>query len=246
MKKNRSKQNVVMAMLSFMFTCQLVGAKLSKFDLLYDSPTEQHIRPRTFFLTASQERKVVNEILCEGNDCPEFRVVNDHSNFIQERVYRKAKLLTVPLQKSCDFTGTLRAANESLEEYRKGGNERNRKFYSVTPLLTQINHSLPIKSHDPWCKMGFTVKMYVPPYLGIPPTPINKSLSFENLPDSFHVYVHTFTGDLKSRMLMELEVFRSSLDNLMFCYNQERFYLATYKKAINDLEDRNEIWLEHC
>ncbi|XP_076373817.1 uncharacterized protein LOC143258560 isoform X2 [Tachypleus tridentatus] len=174
MNKNRSEKAVVMTTLSFMLTCQLVGAKLSKFDLLYDSPTEQHLRPRTFFLTASQERKVVSDVLCEGKDCPEFHVINDYNNFIQERIYRKTKLLTVPLQKSCDFIGTIRTANESLEEYRKGWNERNRKFYSVAPLLIQINHSPLIKSHDPWCKMAFAVKMYVPQYLGIPPTPINR------------------------------------------------------------------------
>ncbi|XP_013787795.1 uncharacterized protein LOC106471717 [Limulus polyphemus] len=245
MKNNRTDLHIALTVLSLILIFDHVSAALSQYNLLYESPREQPMHPRTFFLTASQERKVVNEVLCEGKDCPEFRVVNDFSNFIQERLYSDANFLSTPSQNSCDVIGTLNAANESLEKYRKGENERGRKFYPVAPLLAQIYHVSSIKTRYPWCKMSIMVNMYIPPYLGIPPAPTNNSLSFKRLPKAFHVYVYTFTGGIEYRMLMELESFRSTLDALMLCYNQERFYLATYK-GINEVEDRHEIWLEHC
>lgn len=245
MKTNGTNLQVAMTVLFLILIFGHVIGVPSQYKLLYESPREQPIHPRTFFLTASQERKVVNEVLCEEKDCPEFRVVNDFSNFIQERVYSGANFLSTPSENSCDVIGTLKAANETLEKYRKGENERGRIFYPVSPLLVEIYHDYLIKARHPWCKMSIMVNIYLPSYIGIPPAPNNNSLSFKRLPEAFHVYVYTFTGDIEYRMLMELESFRSNLDALVLCYNKERFYLATYK-GINEVEDRHEIWLEHC
>ncbi|XP_013778847.1 uncharacterized protein LOC106463369 [Limulus polyphemus] len=215
-------------------------------SFLFESPLENQLQPRTFFLTHSQERKIISSVFCDGRDCPEFSVIKDYAYFIQERKYREATFLASDNRILCDLNATVAAAKVTLEKYRNGDNVQERRIYPVAPLLVQIDLFSSIQTSNRSCGMGFTVKMYIPPYLGIPPPPLTTSLNFVTLREGFTVFVHTYAGPHEARLFLELNDFQNALKYLHLCYKSIRFYLAIYEVTGNENDQRNEIWLERC
>ncbi|XP_076365096.1 uncharacterized protein LOC143254184 [Tachypleus tridentatus] len=231
-------------MYAFCYFWAVIEEMQNVYSLVFESPLENQLHPRTFFLTHSQERQIINTVLCNGQDCPEYSVINDYAYFIQERKYRKATFLASDHRIPCDLNATIAASKTALEKYRNGYNVQERRIHPVAPLLVQIDMFSTVQTSIQNCRMGFTVKMYIPQFLGIPPPPLTTSLNFVTVREGFTVFVHTYTGPHEPRLFVELNNFRKALQSLNLCYKTIRFYLAIYEVTGND--QRNEIWLERC
>ncbi|XP_035208860.1 uncharacterized protein LOC118183435 isoform X2 [Stegodyphus dumicola] len=221
------------------FSITVAGISATK--LKYSS-----MRPRTFYLSPNQEFQVISQVLCEGMPCPEFSVVQDHPNFIQQRSYRSSKFLKLTAPRLCSLKSVLEDGIDRAEKYIKGANNREQMYVHTQPLLIEVDQHTSSKSKNPWCRMSYSANLFIPHFWGIIATPTKILAEFQEIPENSQIYVHTFEGNIEKVLLTEIELFRRNLDSLRLCYKKMKFYVAIYDIPHSPSDSRNELWFLKC
>jgi len=179
--------------------------------------------------------------ICNGNQCPDFRVVETVPGKYQKRVYAPAKWVSTTVM------GLTRddAAGDgfmTLFGYIQGQNVEKQKVEMTAPVTVRI-----IPGQGPACETTFTVSFFVPYEYqeegSPPPTPTNENVTIVDLPE-FTVYVSMFGGRAHDDEWISHETeLGETLTELGLAFEDSFYYTAGYDSPFRLWNRHNEVWL---
>ncbi len=207
------------------------------FSIIASSCSKENFNVKVRDDTISKEKTgFIKPDFCNKLDCPEYVTISKEGN-IEIREYFESYWISTKVKEE-NYTPEF----NDLFDYIKGENERKEKMKMTSPVLRQINATIPFTSDENLSKMSF--------FLGYKyqneqaPKPLNENIVIEKIEAKIVAVISYSQHSDKKKEKENLIKLGDYLNKIRAKFNTDFYYIAGYDSPFKLLFRHNEIWVD--